>query len=53
LVLDVFAGSGTTGKVAAEIDRRSVLLDINYSGEGGYESLARQRFQKLLDCDSV
>lgn len=53
LILDPFGGSGTTGKVAMELDRRSVLLDINYSGKGGYEVLARQRFQKLLDCDPV
>jgi DNA modification methylase len=44
LILDPFGGTGTTGKVAMELDRRSVLLDINYSGEGGYEALARQRF---------
>jgi DNA modification methylase len=48
LVLDPFGGSGTTGKVAMELGRRSVLLDINYTGEGGYEQLARQRFQKFL-----
>jgi DNA modification methylase len=51
VILDPFGGSGTTGKVAMELDRRSVLLDINYSGEGGYEALARQRFQKFLGCD--
>lgn len=48
LVLDPFGGSGTTGTVAMELGRRSVLLDINYTGEGGYEQLARQRFQKFL-----
>jgi DNA modification methylase len=52
VVMDVFAGSGTTGKVAMELRRRSVLLDINYSGEDGYEELARQRFQKYLDLDA-
>jgi DNA modification methylase len=51
VVMDVFAGSGTTGKVAMELDRRSVLLDLNFTGEGGYEMLARQRFQKLLSSD--
>jgi site-specific DNA-methyltransferase (adenine-specific) len=28
-VLDFFAGSGTTGAVAAELDRRFVLIDSN------------------------
>jgi site-specific DNA-methyltransferase (adenine-specific) len=28
-VLDFFAGSGTTGAVAAELDRRFVLIDNN------------------------
>jgi DNA modification methylase len=51
VVMDVFAGSGTTGKVAMELGRRSVLLDINYTGEGGYEQLAWQRFQKFLGSD--
>jgi site-specific DNA-methyltransferase (cytosine-N4-specific) len=49
VVMDIFAGSATTGKVAMELGRRSVLLDINYTGEGGYDELARQRFQKVLD----
>jgi DNA modification methylase len=52
LVLDCFGGSGTTGKVAMELGRRSVLMDINYTGEGGYEVLARQRFENVLDRDS-
>jgi DNA modification methylase len=52
LVLDPFGGSGTTGKVAMELGRRSVLLDINYTGERGYEKLARQRFQKYLDLEA-
>jgi DNA modification methylase len=51
VVMDVFAGSGTTGIVAMELGRRSILLDINYTGEGGYEQLARQRFQKFLGSD--
>lgn len=52
LVLDPFGGSGTTGKVAMELGRRSVLLDTNYTGEGGYDQLARQRFQKFLGSDA-
>jgi DNA modification methylase len=46
IVHDPFGGSGTSGKVAQELGRRSVLLDINYTGEGGYGDLARQRFQR-------
>jgi DNA modification methylase len=54
LVLDLFGGSGTTGKVAMELGRRSVLLDINYTGdEGGYDELARRRFHKVLGSDST
>jgi hypothetical protein len=53
VVMDVFGGSGTTGKVAMELGRRSVLVDINYGVEGGYDELARQRFQKALGCDSA
>jgi len=49
LVLDPFGGTGTTGKVAMELERRSVLLDINYTGKGGYEAVARQRFKEFLD----
>jgi DNA modification methylase len=49
LVFDPFGGSGTVGKVAMELGRRSILADINYSGnEGGYDGLAQQRFQKVL-----
>jgi len=51
VILDPFGGSGTTGKVAMELERRSVLLDLNYTGNGGYETLARQRFQKFLSRD--
>ena len=29
VVLDPFAGSGTTGKVAKELNRKSILIDIN------------------------
>ena len=53
IICDPFAGSGTTGKVAMELGRRSVLLDINYTGEDGYQELARQRFQKVLGCDPL
>jgi len=29
IVLDPFAGSGTTGKAAKELNRKSILIDIN------------------------
>lgn len=35
LVLDPFGGSGTTGRVAVEIRRRCVLLDLAYSSDYG------------------
>jgi len=47
LILDPFGGSGTTGKVAMELGRRSVLLDVNYTGEGGYERVVRQRLERF------
>ena len=53
VILDPFGGSGTTGKVAMELERRSILLDLNYTGNGGYETLARQRVQKFIDCHSA
>lgn len=49
LVMDVFGGSGTTGKVAMELNRRSILLDLNYAGKHGYEKLAAERSSKFLD----
>jgi DNA modification methylase len=51
MILDPFGGSGTTGKVAMELERPSILLDLNYTGNGGYETLARQRFQNFRDRD--
>ena len=52
LIFDPFGGSGTAGKVAMELGRRSVLLDINYTAGGGYDQLARQRFEKFLGLDA-
>ena len=49
LILDPFGGSGTTGVVAMELDRKCALHDRNYTGEGGYHDLAQQRFQKFFD----
>ena len=51
VILDPFGGSGTTGKVAIELERRCVLLDLNYTGNGGYEPLVRQRVQKFIECN--
>ena len=41
LVLDPFGGSGTTGRVAVELNRRAVLLDLAYAHD--YGPLARKR----------
>lgn len=51
LVLDPFGGSGTTGRVAIELNRRAVLLDLAYARateadrekECDYAALARER----------
>jgi DNA modification methylase len=53
LIVDPFGGSGTTGRAAMELDRHSVLLDINYTGKDGYETLAAGRFSKFLDSGPV
>jgi DNA modification methylase len=42
-VLDPFGGSGTTGQVALEEDRRAVLLELNPT----YADLARERTSKI------
>jgi hypothetical protein len=41
LVLDPFAGSGTTGRVAIELRRRAILLDLAYGHD--YGPLAKKR----------
>ncbi|MGH8863280.1 MAG: DNA-methyltransferase [Burkholderiales bacterium] len=51
VVLDPFAGSGTTGRVAIELNRRAVLVDLAYARatevdrekERDYAALARER----------
>lgn len=40
VVLDPFAGSGTTGKVAQELGRRSIMVDLNPD----YKSIMEDRF---------
>lgn len=52
IVLDPFGGSGTTGRVAVELNRRAVLLDIAYdpaaqTEKESYAHLARQRTTKV------
>ncbi|HVX06952.1 site-specific DNA-methyltransferase [Humibacter sp.] len=46
-VLDFFAGSGTTGSVAAALDRRFVLVDSNPEAI----AVMRTRFQRMPDVD--
>jgi DNA modification methylase len=43
LVLDPFGGSGTTARVATELNRRAVCLDIAYAHPTGYAGLADAR----------
>jgi DNA modification methylase len=43
LVLDPFGGSGTTARVATELNRRAVSLDIAYAHPTGYAALADVR----------
>lgn len=40
IVLDPFAGSGTTGKVAQELNRKSIMIDINPE----YKEIMEKRF---------
>jgi DNA modification methylase len=40
VVLDHFAGSGTTGKVAMELGRKSIMIDVNPE----YEKIMQNRF---------
>jgi site-specific DNA-methyltransferase (adenine-specific) len=46
-VLDFFAGSGTTGAVAAKLDRRFVLVDQNPEAI----EVMRARFEKIPEAD--
>ena len=45
LVLDVFAGSGTTGAVALDLGRRFVGYEIN----GDFCKLCEQRLNELVE----
>jgi site-specific DNA-methyltransferase (cytosine-N4-specific) len=46
LILDTFGGSGTTGRVAIELGRRAVLLDLAYT-DGAYKELAERRTSEV------
>lgn len=45
VVLDPFGGSGTTGRVAVELNRHGILFDIAYDAE--YRELAEKRTSKV------
>ena len=45
MVLDPFGGSGTTGRVAIELRRRCVLLDLAYAHD--YAPLAKERTSEV------
>jgi DNA modification methylase len=47
VVLDPFGGSGTTGRVALELGRRGVLVDLAYAGEQSYAPLAQKRTSEV------
>lgn len=47
LVLDPFAGSGTTGRVALELGRRAVLVDLAYGAKDEYRKLAERRTREV------
>lgn len=45
VVLDPFGGSGTTGRVAIELNRTPILVDLAYNAE--YKDLAAQRTSQV------
>lgn len=45
IVLDPFGGSGTTGRVASELNRSAILLDLAYTHD--YGALARERTSRV------
>jgi DNA modification methylase len=61
VVLDPFAGSGTTGRVAIELNRRAVLLDLAYGRataedrekQRDYAALARTRISEVQRTNSL
>lgn len=49
IVLDPFAGSGTTGEVALKLDRRAILIEINPT----YVAMIEQRLDALQSTESA
>jgi DNA modification methylase len=47
VVLDPFAGSGTTGRVALELRRRAILCDLAYGENDDYRKLALERTRNV------
>lgn len=47
VVLDPFAGSGTTGRVARSLRRRAILCDIAYGEKDEYRNLALDRIKNV------
>jgi site-specific DNA-methyltransferase (cytosine-N4-specific) len=48
VVLDPFGGSGTTGAVAAELDRKSILMELNpYYSEMSEKRVTREKQKRL------
>lgn len=46
LILDPFGGSGATGRVAVELGRHAVRLDLAYEA-GAYKELAERRTSEV------
>jgi site-specific DNA-methyltransferase (cytosine-N4-specific) len=48
VVLDPFGGSGTTGAIAAELDRKSILMELNpYYSEMSEKRVTREKQKRL------
>lgn len=47
LVLDPFAGSGTTGRVARALRRHAVLADVAYGEQDEYRKLTLARLRNV------
>jgi len=48
-VLDPFAGSGTTGRVAIELSRAPILCDIAYAGASAEDRAAGRDYRELAE----
>src|SRR5215469_784331 len=47
VVLDPFAGSGTTGRVATALRRQPILVDLSYGRDHGYHELSDKRTRNV------